>query len=429
MGVHHSHHSNHGGQGFSLSKRGSRAEPQPILTEGVRYDLSDDDKSLEGDPAEPPLPSEPKRSATIASIRAQGASHTSHNSELARLFPPDRYDTYEMGDIDDFVGGLGMLVGAPNPDLLKTMADEHTIRYDSQSEFFTAPYWIRTTSYIEWCFVTEPETGLQKLGLERWPQEGPNAILVCTASDRTLELPDELRRTPTPLSAYRDKMREYNEALEQNKLSPIMEEELIGGRLYSGPLSVKYQAVLQAMDSAEPARHRRYIELCSDAHVMERYLETAQHDPLTAWETARNSCTNYSTTLHVIKSLLLRLGKLMTAAKLYRGVSGLAPPPGFWKERFGVRGGVEPGFLVTSFNRQKAVDWAKHLREKDPEDPRKHGVLFEINQGFVDRGASIAWLSQYPRKDEVIFPPHTALQITAVRDEGRPSLHSQQPCR
>jgi len=33
----------------------------------------------------------------------------------------------------------------------------------------------------------------------------------------------------------------------------------------------------------------------------------------------------------VIKSLLLRLGKLMTATKLYRGLNGLAPPPGFWQ--------------------------------------------------------------------------------------------------
>lgn len=52
--------------------------------------------------------------------------------------------------------------------------------------------------------------------------------------------------------------------------------------------------------------------------------------------------------------------------------------------------------------------------------PQAHdvvGLLFEITQGYVDRGADIAWLAQYPIA-EVVFPPGTALEVRRVRDEG-----------
>ena len=33
------------------------------------------------------------------------------------------------------------------------------------------------------------------------------------------------------------------------------------------------------------------------------------------------------------------------------------------------------------------------------------GIVFEIQQGMVDRGADISWLSQYPHEKEVLFGP------------------------
>jgi hypothetical protein len=38
--------------------------------------------------------------------------------------------------------------------------------------------------------------------------------------------------------------------------------------------------------------------------------------------------------------------------------------------------------------------------------------------GMVARGASIAWLSQYPNEDEVLFPPVCALEVARTRVEG-----------
>lgn len=459
MGSHHSkkHHSipvSSARQAQGV-QRASQGDPEPILQEGTRIDLlrpsntaSSEEETIiltQGDllgntenskeetttveQADPAVsfgtaaPGVSRRMPTMSETERLCDARSADDEKLSRLFPPDRYATYEMGDIDDFVGGLGAMVGPPNPDLMTTMTDEHTMRYDSSAEFLNAPYWIRTTSEIEWFFVTDPEGGLAKLGLSEWPAEGDNAVEKCTVSDWMHVLMPSDRRKPLPLSAFRHRLESHNQVLRKYKLAPIMHEELIGGRLYSGPLAVKYQAVLEAVDSRDPAKHRRYIELCSDQKTLEAYLAAAATDPMAAWASARVNCTNYATTLHVIKSVLLRLGKLMTACKLYRGLSGMAPPPSFLAEHFHVRGGIEPGFLTASRSRQKAVSWAQLVKGgTTPEGSEMFGLLFEIDQGLVDRGADITWFSQYPREDEIIFPPHTALQVTAVRDEGEQCL-------
>jgi len=58
-------------------------------------------------------------------------------------------------------------------------------------------------------------------------------------------------------------------------------------------------------------------------------------------------------------------------------------------------------------------------------------ILFEVQQGFVARGASIAWLSQYPKEEDIFLPPLTALEVSGSRIEGavvvvelRPSMQA-----
>ena len=48
-------------------------------------------------------------------------------------------------------------------------------------------------------------------------------------------------------------------------------------------------------------------------------------------------------------------------------------------------GGVEQGFLSATTQREVAMAYASRS---------KAGVLFEIQQGLVDRGADLSWLSQ-----------------------------------
>ena len=45
------------------------------------------------------------------------------------------------------------------------------------------------------------------------------------------------------------------------------------------------------------------------------------------------------------------------------------------------------------------------------------GVVFEIQQGMIDRGADIGWLSQYPHEEEILFAPLTGLEVQSTRCE------------
>ena len=48
------------------------------------------------------------------------------------------------------------------------------------------------------------------------------------------------------------------------------------------------------------------------------------------------------------------------------------------------------------------------------------GIIVEIEQGMIDRGAEIAWLSQYPHEVEVLFAPLAGLQATEMRIDTHP---------
>ena len=46
------------------------------------------------------------------------------------------------------------------------------------------------------------------------------------------------------------------------------------------------------------------------------------------------------------------------------------------------------------------------------------GILFCMDQGLVDRGADLAWLSQYPHESEVLFAPLAGLGVVSTRVDG-----------
>ena len=87
----------------------------------------------------------------------------------------------------------------------------------------------------------------------------------------------------------------------------------------------------------------------------------------------------------------MRLGKLTKVTTLYRGLSNLVLPEQFWEaNQYGVRGGVEAGFM--SCTQDEAV--AKQYAQADI------GFVLEVQQGMVSRGADISWLSQYVRRHD-----------------------------
>lgn len=49
---------------------------------------------------------------------------------------------------------------------------------------------------------------------------------------------------------------------------------------------------------------------------------------------------------------------------------------------------------------------------------RAPGIVFEIPMGMVDRGANIAWLSQYPHEREILCGPLSGLEVMSYRVDG-----------
>ena len=116
------------------------------------------------------------------------------------------------------------------------------------------------------------------------------------------------------------------------------------------------------------------------------------------------------TTMHAINSCIVKSSKLTVVATVYRGVVGGVLPESFWQpNEHGVKGGIEPAFLSTTYDRQVAMSYASA--------PGKAGLVFEMKMGMVDRGAELSWLSQYPHERECLFPPLTGLEVQYTRVE------------
>ena len=131
----------------------------------------------------------------------------------------------------------------------------------------------------------------------------------------------------------------------------------------------------------------------------------------------------YTTTLHVINSAILKLSKLTKAAKVYRGVSGgMLPEACRRKNWFGIKGGVEGGFMSTTTDRATAVFYAKgganKLMRGGP------AIVFEFQMGMIDRGADVGWLSEFPHEAEVRVPPLSPTRASICAPDVRAiSLH------
>ena len=118
---------------------------------------------------------------------------------------------------------------------------------------------------------------------------------------------------------------------------------------------------------------------------------------------------SYVTTIHAINSAIVRLGKLQKPSVVYRGVSGGVLPSSFFTpDEYGVMGGVETSFMSTSLDRRIAEKFANRSTDK-----HKCAMLFHIQMGMVDRGASVGEFSQFPREAEILFAPLTGLEVVS----------------
>ena len=132
------------------------------------------------------------------------------------------------------------------------------------------------------------------------------------------------------------------------------------------------------------------IQLCCSEDICIEYL----HGKLPFTEVCSRHLNMYTTTLHAINSAIVKLGKLTFVEVVYRGVAGRMLPKQFWEaNEFGIKGGIETAFMSTTLNRDVALSYAAG-------DGTGTGFVFELQQGMVNRGADISFLSQYPHEKE-----------------------------
>ena len=284
---------------------------------------------------------------------------------------------------------------------------------ESIARFKASNFNITTNSACEWFFVAEPARWLtpgrgecvivkrsrEKLNLLRgkWPLEHEQKLKEMGASPRKAIL---LQSDPEKAR----KIKELNERLRDLGCQEINDAELVVLRLYTGPMYIKYSAILRA--KADPAEMPRCAELCGGS-------------------SSAGIQNQYPATLHTINLGVLKLARLNDTIDkpLYRGLSDGMPPEMFLKPgEDGVRGGVDFWFQSFTTNKDKAVSYANaHSQTAEKHDQSYLcGTLLRMEQGMADRGAQISWLSQYPNEEEVLFPPLTGLQVErrSYRPEG-----------
>ena len=324
-------------------------------------------------------------------------------SELAKQWGGEGAGDLLFGGLPSFFGGLEPRIGSPDPKVMKDMIADHCSKPDSQIEFTTGNYSVVTTSEVEWKFVVEPETPY------KWPIE---ERLMNDEAHR-----DHMRKL-LPTEILMRRMDAQNLKLKEIGLDGddlLTWNEVCGGRMYTGPMFVKYNTILRGLDSPVDFLKNSMIQLCCPKDVSERFMGDAKvWQPASGtlpYEKARKEINLYTTTIHVINSCIVKMGKLTVAVPVYRGMSGRIFPGQFWSpDRAGVMGGVEFAFMSTTPDRAVAEQYSQD----------GFGIIVEIEQGMIDRGAEIAWLSQYPHEVEVLFAPLAGLQATEMRIDTHP---------
>ena len=193
-------------------------------------------------------------------------------------------------------------------------------------------------------------------------------------------------RVPMTIEQMMDQMEEKcNSKLRLSGHSEMILEEMIGGRLYTGPMYIKYNTVLRSKTS--------------DAAMLKLHKDL-------------NKNNGYPTTIHAINSCVIKMSKLTKAGKVWRGIKDAALPKEFWVPNdMGVRGGIEYGFSSTTTDKEQALLYAGG-------EQSDASTIFEMQMGMVDRGANLTWLSQYPHEQEVLLPPLTGIEALNVEVDG-----------
>ena len=284
--------------------------------------------------------------------------------------------------------------------LLKSLEREHCGLKDANLPFESSNGIKGTTPAKEWEFVFNPDTAA-----------APDMYAERSGDFRTRH--PEWCRNPTSLADMEERMRLKNADLVSAGQTPLILEELIAGRLYTGPMYEKYNAVLRffALKNEDGSVRTEYA---SEADVPFLQKKCGALD-LGAWRAAAEGSVRwewsntYTTTIHAINSVVVKCSRLTKVGALYRGWTDATLPRSFFEaDAMGVKGGVEYGFSSTTTERGQAAHYAQG----------KASTILQLQMGMVDRGADISWLSQYPHEKETLLPPLMGLQVHGTGVDG-----------
>jgi hypothetical protein len=206
--------------------------------------------------------------------------------------------------------------------LFNSMEYEHLHDKDAKDEFSNNTG-TATNSETEWCVVVKPEKGVEYPEREGYREHHPTWV-----------------RVPRPLDAMMADMESFcNERLRKDGHSEAIKEELVAGRLYTGPMYIKYNTVLRSKSKG--------------AAMLKLARELTKGN-------------GYSTTIHAINSCVIKLSKLTKAGKVWRGIKDATLPQEFWvPNAMGVRGGIEYAFSSTTVDKQQAMLYAQGNGHKE----------------------------------------------------------------
>ena len=216
-----------------------------------------------------------------------------------------------------FAAGIDGIVGPLDVQYIRAMFNEHCLNAEASKQFtaWNAGHEIKTTPEREWLFVVGRD-GLDKsswtFDVERAEPVVEEGMMV---EGRNAEKLAALLRSP------------------EVERSHVTVAEVVALRLYTGPMYVKYNAVLRGMAVATAGG------------------------------------TIYSSTVHLICSglhKLSRVSELPKEMKLYRGNGGMALPSSFLEpDASGCAGGTEPAIMSATPDRSVALGYSGIDKDKD----------------------------------------------------------------
>ena len=216
-----------------------------------------------------------------------------------------------------FAAGIDGIVGPLDVQYIRAMYNEHSLNAEASKQFtaWNAGHEIKTTPEREWLFVVGRD-GLDKsswtFDVERAEPVVKEGMMV---EGRNAEKLAALLRSP------------------EVERSEVTVAEVVALRLYTGPMYVKYNAVLRGMAVATAGG------------------------------------TIYSSTVHLICSglhKLSRVSELPKEMKLYRGSGGMALPSSFLEpDASGCAGGTEPAIMSATPDRSVALGYSGIDKGKD----------------------------------------------------------------